>query len=64
MYTNDLLLKRWCHSGMKEFMDIFSIIIQIKAITYYTENCFHETKKTSIMLTCSVPFSSAIALDL
>lgn len=26
MHTNDLLLKRWCCSGMKEFMDMFSVI--------------------------------------
>lgn len=64
MHTNDLLLKRWCHSGMKEFMDTVSVIIQIKADKDYAGSCFHGTKNTSTMPACLVPFSSAIALDL
>lgn len=64
MHTNDLLLKRWCHSGMKEFMDTVSVIIQIKADRDYAGSRFHGTTNTSAMPACLVPFSSAIALDL
>lgn len=64
MHTNDLLLKRWCHSGMKEFMDTVSVITQIKDSIDDAGSCFHGAKNTSTMPACLMPFSSAIALDL